>query len=80
MNIKIKDKYISTAVGYDGSALSLGKRDINSLVVLAEIAHKSNSHTIKNYFEELPSLEEIKDYKEQKFFQKVKNERTSKKK
>lgn len=73
MNIKIKDKYKSTAIGYNGSALPLGMRDINSLVALAEIAHNSNSQILINYFEEMPSLEEIKEYKGKKFVQKVKN-------
>lgn len=80
MYIKIKNQYLSTTIGYGGSALALGERDFNSLVQLAEIAYNSNSQTLKNYFETLPSLEEIKEYKGKKFIQKVKNASTSKKK
>lgn len=80
MDIKIKNQYLSTTIGYGGSALPLGERDFNSLIQLAEIAYNSKSKTLKNYFETLPSLEEIKEYKGKKFIQKVKNASTSKKK
>ncbi|TWP28424.1 hypothetical protein ETU09_05735 [Apibacter muscae] len=80
MNIKIKEEYISTIIGYNGSALPLGKRNNEELIILAEIAHNSNSEMLKNFFEEFPSIEEIKEFKAQDFIQKVKNVRSTKKK
>lgn len=61
MKITIKKEYRSTVVGFNNSAKPLGDR--NDLYLLAEIAHKSQSKTLKKYFTKLPSLKSIQDYK-----------------
>lgn len=61
MVISIKDEYKSTIVGFNNSAKPLGER--NDLHVLAEIAHNSNSKSLKKYFSKLPTLKAIQKYK-----------------
>ena len=51
MGVKIKTEFLDTVIGFNNSALPLGKRD--DLNILAEIASNSKDQSLINLFEEL---------------------------
>lgn len=65
--VKIKKKYETTVIAFGSSGLPLGKRD--DLDALAIIAHESNDQKLKDLFEELPSLADLKKAKVEKELQ-----------
>lgn len=66
MNIfEIKEEYKAAVVGFNRSGLPLGKRD--DLHLLAEMAEHNPS--LSKYFVKLPTLEEIREWKERKWFE-----------
>lgn len=58
IEISIKPKFKSIKVAFGKSAKPLGVRD--DLLELAIIARSSNNQTLLNYFDKLPSLDELK--------------------
>lgn len=67
--IAIKDQYKDERVGYNNSAAPLGQRD--DLHLLAEQALLSNNPNLLRFFDKIPSLQEIIDYKGQIFIDKT---------
>jgi hypothetical protein len=67
--IYVKNQYRDEVVGFNGSGAPLGKRD--DLIILAELALTVNP-SLKEFFEELPSLEEIQAEKTRLFLEKTK--------
>jgi len=65
MEVRIKTEFLDTVIGFNNSALPLGKRD--DLHILAEMARHSTNQTLINLFEELPEQKEIDQAKEQIF-------------
>lgn len=57
---EIKEEYKAAVVGFNNSGLPLGKR--NDLHLLALLAHQVPERA--KYFVRLPSLEEIKEYRD----------------
>lgn len=67
--IAIKEQYKEERVGYNNSAAPLGQRD--DLHLLAEQALLSNNPNLLRFFEKIPTLQEITDYKAQIFLDKT---------
>ena len=77
MGVKIKTEFLDTVIGFNNSALPLGKRD--DLNILAEIASNSKDQSLINLFEELPDQEELDQIKEEKLLEETANVSTYKK-
>lgn len=73
MELKIKDEFLNTVVGFNDSSLPLGQR--KDLYVLFELAKKSNNKKLLNYFEEIPSQQEFDKIKEDQILEETKPER-----
>ena len=71
----IKDKYKKKVVGFNGSTTPLGER--NDLNVLAEIGVRSGDLSILELFKKKPTQKDVDDFKEQIFFDELKNEKPS---
>jgi len=67
--IAIKEQYKDERVGYNNSAAPLGQRD--DLHLLAEQALLSNNPNLIRYFEKMPTIQEIIDFKGQLFIEKT---------
>jgi len=65
INLNIKEEFKSTIVGFNGSGLPLGDR--KDLHLLAEMAQYDKN--LARVFEELPTPDQIKAYKEELFLQ-----------
>ncbi|KAA5532648.1 hypothetical protein F0919_17865 [Taibaiella lutea] len=63
MQISIKKKYLETKVGFGSNAKPLGQRTLQELQELALYARQSNSKSLSNYFEQLPTLQELQSGK-----------------
>jgi hypothetical protein len=63
INLKIKEEFKATVVGFNHSGLPLGER--SDLHLLAEMAQ--SDPFLANLFEQLPAVEELAAYKEQLF-------------
>jgi hypothetical protein len=71
MNIfEIKEEHKTTVVGYNHSGLPLGKR--NDLDKLAEMAYTNKN--LAKYFVQLPSPEDIKNFREGRFLASLEEE------
>lgn len=68
MKISIKDKYKTEVVGYRNSGIPLGQRSEDDLKFLGILAHERNPK-LKEYFQDLPTLEELKEDKTETFLQ-----------
>lgn len=62
--LKIKSEFANTVIGFNNSALPLGKRD--DLEVLAKIALDSQDSTLLNLFEESPEPDTVAQITEEK--------------
>ncbi|SIS72012.1 MULTISPECIES: hypothetical protein [Chryseobacterium] len=72
MELKIKDEFLNTVVGFNNSSLPLGQR--KDLHVLFDLANKSNNKRLLNYFEEIPSQKEFEKIKEDQILEDTKPE------
>ena len=68
--ISIKEKYKKKVVGYNGSTTPLGER--NDINILAEIALSSNDPSLLELFEQIPTLEELRNKKGEKLISELK--------
>ena len=68
--ISIKEKYKKKVVGYNGSTTPLGER--NDINILAEIALSSNDPSLLELFEEIPTVEELRNKKGKKLIEELK--------
>lgn len=78
MGVKIKSEFLGTVIGFNNSALPLGQR--NDLNILAEMAQKSQSKSLLNLFEELPTSNELEDLKVEKLLEETADAITTQKK
>lgn len=62
--IKVKQEFAGTVVGFGKGSLPLGKRD--DLEELAVMALQANDKHILNMFDSLPTLQELQDAKASK--------------
>ncbi|MDN5578728.1 MAG: hypothetical protein L0G11_05195 [Chryseobacterium sp.] len=67
MGVKIKTEFLDTVIGFNNSALPLGKR--KDLHILAQMAKTSNDPSLLNLFEELPAQKELNQIKEEKLLE-----------
>lgn len=77
MEVIIKTEFLDTVIGFNNSALPLGKRQ--DLHILAEMAKNSNDQSLLNLFEELPDQEELNQIKEEKLLEETAHVSTDKK-
>ncbi|MFA6060037.1 MAG: hypothetical protein WC756_17675 [Taibaiella sp.] len=63
MKIVIKNKYLKTKVAFGARALPLEQRTEKELEQLALMARESNSPQLIEYFESLPTLDELQKSK-----------------
>lgn len=63
--LKIKPEFLDTQIGFNGSGLPLGIR--KDLHVIAKTAIESGDKSLLNLFEEVPTLDQIKEYEGQQF-------------
>ena len=68
--LKIKEQYKNKVVGFNNSATSLGERD--DIDILAEIALSSNDLSLIELFEQIPTLEELRNKKGEKLISELK--------
>ena len=65
MPIKLKNENADVIIGFNNSSKPLGQRKDLHLLLEGAVAH--NNRNILDLFEEVPTLEEIKNIKGQKF-------------
>lgn len=73
-NLKVKTEFLGTVIGFNNSALPLGKR--NDLHILADMAVKSQDPKLLNLFEELPTKSSVNEAKEAKILEETENDQT----
>ena len=77
MGVKIKTEFLDTVIGFNNSALPLGKR--KDLHILAQMAKTSHDPSLLNLFEELPAQKELNQIKEEKLLEETAHVSTDKK-
>ncbi len=70
VQLKIKEEHKDAKVGFNNSGAPLGKRSQKDLIDLAIMGHKHNPR-FKDFFETLPTLEQLQEAKGEEFNAKV---------
>lgn len=65
MSLRIKPQYKDTVIAFQDSGVALYKRSCLQLIDLALLAHSSKDPSILKFFEELPTVSELKKMKMQ---------------
>lgn len=73
--IKIKSEFLNRVIGFNNSALPLGKRD--DIHILADLANKSQDVSLLKLFETVPDSESVAQEIENKILEETSNVETN---